>query len=202
MVAAQPSRFIAEMALDQATVKEDPREKLKALRAEFARKSAASGGGGRGGRHAMKALLAGLLLAGATRRLGRRLPGAGRHHAGAPAGTLARGVRRPGAGRHAPAGAPPGVRAKPARRHQPRRRSGGWWPATSKTANSRWRNRPTAGASTPPGSATWSRARAAARSAAPGSHGTNGPHSRSCFASFSAVRSGAARFTMRKAVAP
>src|SRR5690606_720640 len=28
MVAAQPSRFIAEMALDQATVKEDPREKL------------------------------------------------------------------------------------------------------------------------------------------------------------------------------
>ena len=42
MVAAQPSRFIAEMALDQATVKEDPREKLKALRAEFAKKSAAS----------------------------------------------------------------------------------------------------------------------------------------------------------------
>ena len=40
MVAAQPSRFIAEMALDQATVKEDPREKLKALRAEFAKKSA------------------------------------------------------------------------------------------------------------------------------------------------------------------
>ncbi|MDE2605219.1 MAG: UvrD-helicase domain-containing protein [Burkholderiales bacterium] len=40
MVPAQPSRFIAEMALDQATVKEDPREKLKALRAEFARKSA------------------------------------------------------------------------------------------------------------------------------------------------------------------
>jgi ATP-dependent DNA helicase Rep len=39
MVAAQPSRFIAEMALDQATVKEDPREKLKALRAEFARKA-------------------------------------------------------------------------------------------------------------------------------------------------------------------
>ncbi|HYD75189.1 ATP-dependent helicase [Ramlibacter sp.] len=42
VVAAQPSRFIAEMALDTATVKEDPREKLKALRAEFARKSAAS----------------------------------------------------------------------------------------------------------------------------------------------------------------
>jgi ATP-dependent DNA helicase Rep len=40
MVVAQPSRFIAEMALDKATVKEDPREKLKALRAEFARKSA------------------------------------------------------------------------------------------------------------------------------------------------------------------
>ncbi|HZY16886.1 MAG TPA: UvrD-helicase domain-containing protein [Ramlibacter sp.] len=42
VVAAQPSRFIAEMALDKATVKEDPREKLKALRAEFAKKSAAS----------------------------------------------------------------------------------------------------------------------------------------------------------------
>jgi ATP-dependent DNA helicase Rep len=40
MVAAQPSRFIAEMALDKGTVKEDPREKLKALRAEFAKKSA------------------------------------------------------------------------------------------------------------------------------------------------------------------
>ncbi|MEJ8836905.1 ATP-dependent helicase [Ramlibacter sp. AN1133] len=40
MVAAQPSRFIAEMALDKATTKEDPREKLKALRAEFAKKSA------------------------------------------------------------------------------------------------------------------------------------------------------------------
>ncbi|KAF1018881.1 MAG: ATP-dependent DNA helicase Rep [Paracidovorax wautersii] len=36
-----PSRFIAEMALDQATVKEDPREKLKALRAEFAKKAEA-----------------------------------------------------------------------------------------------------------------------------------------------------------------
>jgi ATP-dependent DNA helicase Rep len=35
-----PSRFIAEMALDKATIKEDPREKLKALRAEFAKKSA------------------------------------------------------------------------------------------------------------------------------------------------------------------
>ncbi|RRD58025.1 ATP-dependent DNA helicase Rep [Comamonadaceae bacterium OH2545_COT-014] len=40
IVAAQPSRFIAEMALDQATVREDPREKLKALREEFARKAA------------------------------------------------------------------------------------------------------------------------------------------------------------------
>ncbi|MGB3071094.1 MAG: UvrD-helicase domain-containing protein [Ottowia sp.] len=40
IVAAQPSRFIAEMALDQSTAREDPREKLKALRAEFARKAA------------------------------------------------------------------------------------------------------------------------------------------------------------------
>ena len=40
MVAAQPSRFIAEMALNQATVKEDPREKLRALRAEFAQRAA------------------------------------------------------------------------------------------------------------------------------------------------------------------
>jgi ATP-dependent DNA helicase Rep len=40
MVPAMPSRFIAEMALDKSTVKEDPREKLKALRAEFAKKSA------------------------------------------------------------------------------------------------------------------------------------------------------------------
>jgi ATP-dependent DNA helicase Rep len=39
MVAALPSRFIAEMALNQTTAKEDPREKLKALRAEFARKA-------------------------------------------------------------------------------------------------------------------------------------------------------------------
>ncbi len=39
MIAAQPSRFIAEMALDQATVREDPREKLRALRAEFAKKA-------------------------------------------------------------------------------------------------------------------------------------------------------------------
>ena len=38
-VAGLPSRFIAEMALDQTTVKEDPREKLKALRAEFAQRA-------------------------------------------------------------------------------------------------------------------------------------------------------------------
>jgi ATP-dependent DNA helicase Rep len=38
MVAAQPSRFIAEMAWT-TTAREDPREKLKALRAEFARKA-------------------------------------------------------------------------------------------------------------------------------------------------------------------
>ncbi|TXT41662.1 MAG: ATP-dependent DNA helicase Rep [Comamonadaceae bacterium] len=42
MVQAQPSRFIAEMGLDLATTKEDPREKLKALRAEFAQKAADS----------------------------------------------------------------------------------------------------------------------------------------------------------------
>ena len=41
-IAGVPSRFIAEMALDKATIKEDPREKLKALRAEFAKKSADS----------------------------------------------------------------------------------------------------------------------------------------------------------------
>jgi ATP-dependent DNA helicase Rep len=42
MVPGIPSRFIAEMALDKATAKEDPREKLKALRAEFARRAADS----------------------------------------------------------------------------------------------------------------------------------------------------------------
>ncbi|MEY3517754.1 MAG: hypothetical protein RLZ89_614, partial [Pseudomonadota bacterium] len=36
MVSALPSRFIAEMALNTATTKDDPREKLRALRAEFA----------------------------------------------------------------------------------------------------------------------------------------------------------------------
>lgn len=39
MVAALPSRFIAEMALNKETVREDPRAKLKALRAEFAKKA-------------------------------------------------------------------------------------------------------------------------------------------------------------------
>lgn len=41
LVPAQPSRFIAEMGLDKSTVKEDPREKLRQLRAEFAAKKAA-----------------------------------------------------------------------------------------------------------------------------------------------------------------
>jgi ATP-dependent DNA helicase Rep len=40
MVPAKPSRFVAEMALDAATAKEDPREKLRALRAEFAQRAA------------------------------------------------------------------------------------------------------------------------------------------------------------------
>jgi hypothetical protein len=40
MVAGVPSRFIAEMGLDDTTVKEDPRAKLRALRAEFAAKAA------------------------------------------------------------------------------------------------------------------------------------------------------------------
>ena len=39
MVPTQPSRFIAEMALDANTAKEDPREKLRALRAEFAQRA-------------------------------------------------------------------------------------------------------------------------------------------------------------------
>ncbi len=39
-VAATLSRFIGEMALDQKTVKEDPREKLRALREEFAKRAA------------------------------------------------------------------------------------------------------------------------------------------------------------------
>ncbi|RZS46804.1 UvrD-helicase domain-containing protein [Sphaerotilus mobilis] len=39
---AIPSRFIAEMKLDERTAREDPREKLKALRAEFAARAAQS----------------------------------------------------------------------------------------------------------------------------------------------------------------
>ena len=39
-IAGIPSRFIAEMALEKTTIKEDPREKLKALRAEFAKRAA------------------------------------------------------------------------------------------------------------------------------------------------------------------
>jgi ATP-dependent DNA helicase Rep len=39
LVPGQPSRFIAEMQLDAATVKEDPRQKLRALRAEFAQRA-------------------------------------------------------------------------------------------------------------------------------------------------------------------
>jgi ATP-dependent DNA helicase Rep len=39
-VAGLPSRFIAEMRLDESTTREDPREKLKALRAEFAQRAA------------------------------------------------------------------------------------------------------------------------------------------------------------------
>ncbi len=38
-IPGQASRFIKEMALDQATIKEDPREKLRALRAEFAQRA-------------------------------------------------------------------------------------------------------------------------------------------------------------------
>jgi ATP-dependent DNA helicase Rep len=41
-VAGVPSRFIAEMKLDAAQVKEDPRERLKKLRAELAAKAAAN----------------------------------------------------------------------------------------------------------------------------------------------------------------
>jgi len=39
VVSTAPSRFVAEMALEQTTVREDPREKLRALREEFARKA-------------------------------------------------------------------------------------------------------------------------------------------------------------------
>ncbi|MEG0555568.1 MAG: UvrD-helicase domain-containing protein [Comamonas sp.] len=40
MVACQPSRFIKEMGLDSSTAKEDPREKLRKLREEFAARKA------------------------------------------------------------------------------------------------------------------------------------------------------------------
>ncbi|MDB5892397.1 MAG: ATP-dependent helicase Rep [Polaromonas sp.] len=39
-IAGTPSRFIAEMGLEKATIKEDPREKIRALRAEFAKRAA------------------------------------------------------------------------------------------------------------------------------------------------------------------
>ena len=39
MVTTQPSRFIAEMGLDQSTAREDPRAKLRALREEFAQRA-------------------------------------------------------------------------------------------------------------------------------------------------------------------
>ena len=38
-IASLPSRFIAEMALSKETTREDPREKIKALRAEFAQRA-------------------------------------------------------------------------------------------------------------------------------------------------------------------
>ena len=41
-VAGVPSRFIAEMGLDKTTVREDPREKIRAVRAEFAKRAADS----------------------------------------------------------------------------------------------------------------------------------------------------------------
>ncbi|WP_280153706.1 UvrD-helicase domain-containing protein [Piscinibacter sp. XHJ-5] len=44
-VAGVPSRFIKEMKLDEVTVKEDPREKLKALRAAAAARAAAGSAG-------------------------------------------------------------------------------------------------------------------------------------------------------------
>ena len=40
MIPGVPSRFIAEMGLDKTTIKEDPREKIRALRAEFAKRAA------------------------------------------------------------------------------------------------------------------------------------------------------------------
>ena len=46
IVPSQHSRFIAEMALDAATVREDPREKLRALREQFAKKAQATADAG------------------------------------------------------------------------------------------------------------------------------------------------------------
>jgi ATP-dependent DNA helicase Rep len=40
-VAGMPSRFIAEMKLDEATTREDPRERLRRLRAELVARTAA-----------------------------------------------------------------------------------------------------------------------------------------------------------------
>jgi ATP-dependent DNA helicase Rep len=42
-VPGQPSRFIAEMKLDQRQAKEDPREKLRRIRAELAARQAPAG---------------------------------------------------------------------------------------------------------------------------------------------------------------
>jgi ATP-dependent DNA helicase Rep len=41
-VAGMPSRFIAEMKLDELTTREDPRERLKRMRAELAARVAAA----------------------------------------------------------------------------------------------------------------------------------------------------------------
>jgi ATP-dependent DNA helicase Rep len=41
-VAARPSRFIAEMKLDEGAAKEDPRERLRRLREQLAAKAAAA----------------------------------------------------------------------------------------------------------------------------------------------------------------
>ncbi|SHF06203.1 ATP-dependent DNA helicase Rep [Lampropedia hyalina DSM 16112] len=44
IITARPSRFIAEMQLDTQTAKENPRDKLRALREEFARKAQQAAG--------------------------------------------------------------------------------------------------------------------------------------------------------------
>jgi ATP-dependent DNA helicase Rep len=41
-VAGVPSRFVAEMKLDEVSVKEDPRERLRRLREELAARGAAA----------------------------------------------------------------------------------------------------------------------------------------------------------------